>query len=731
MTFTTSNDYRLHAQNDMYLNAQAGDVNITANSSNLAIVLENASSNLTIFSSCNIGVTASNTYGLSASVDVNMSAVGGDFNMWANDSNMYVKMMAASSNLSLYSSSNITGLSLSDMTFTTSNDYRLHAENDMFLNAQAGDVNITANSSNLAIVLENASSNLTIFSSCNIGVTASNTFGLSASVDVNMSAVGGDFNMWANDSNMYVKMMAASSNLSVYSSSNITGLSMSDMTFTTSNDYRLHAQNDMYLNAQAGDVNITANSSNLAIVLENASSNLTIFSSCNIGVTASNTFGLSASTDVNVSAVNGDVNIWANQSNMYVKMDASASNLAIFSSSNATFLTTKDMYLTASNSLAIDANKDAHVIAQNGRLDFMANNSNVVMNLDGYTGDYTFYTSRDVSSLVGRSVTETVTESTYYTNQSGEYLQYAESNIFLTSHQSNMYIRMKMPEDTIDIYGLSNISITTSNSLSLAATSNLNVDANNLFATFQTDASIGACNSISMTACNDVTIRAQDTLTLNANSMAFETRSDLGFSAPSNINFYIQSSSNMPQDPIFIISNDQVKVRGDLLITGTINTTDIITTAVVQENLKVSDKVIILSSVGDSTSNEYMPIDGAANDISGIRIDGFPGSLNSNTSSNDYIMHEKSFLWNYGNTGTVAIGTSNVTDESYWELQGGAFRLTTKKKVGEDYKNVSFSFRVNDREELELVKVYWSTTTNTYVYKRIAKFGRSFDSGSI
>jgi len=37
---------------------------------------------------------------------------------------------------------------------------------------------------------------------------------------------------------------------------------------------------------------------------------------------------------------------------------------------------------------------------------------------------------------------------------------------------------------------------------------------------------------------------------------------------------------------------------------------------------------------------------------------------------------------------------------------------------------VSFTLRVNHNDELELVKKWWYTPSNAYLYRPIAKFGR-------
>jgi hypothetical protein len=234
-----------------------------------------------------------------------------------------------------------------------------------------------------------------------------------------------------------------------------------------------------------------------------------------------------------------------------------------------------------------------------------------------------------------------------------------------------------------------------------------------------------ACNNIAITACNNMRMEAMDTIDISAETVNIMTRSDISYTARSNLNFYISSTTDNPQDAIFTISGGVVKVRGDMLITGSINTSNIINTTVVQENLKVSDKIILLANMGDSTSNDTLPLDGlATNSDAGIQIDGFPSGVNSN----EYDMHRKFFKWNYGSTGTIDLGTSNLTQESFWDLQGGSLRITKKKNFGTvtnpNIKDLSFGFRINENDELEFFKKFWKPSTSQYVYKRLTKFGR-------
>lgn len=347
-------------------------------------------------------------------------------------------------------------------------------------------------------------------------------------------------------------------------------------------------------------------------------------------------------------------------------------------------------------------------------------------NIDIYSSsNMSVYVASDITTTASNDYKLVVDKKVTIDSTHDDSLWYSQCNLFLTSHDSNMYLHMAAPDDTITLFGLSNMTINTSNDLTVYATTNIYNYTSNLTQMVYNDIVTTACNNIAITSCNNIRMEALDTIDIAAETVNIVTRSDISYTALSNLNFYITSTQDNPQDAIFTISGGVVKVRGDMLITGSINTSNIINTTVVQENLKVTDKIILLANMGDSTSNDIFPTDGqATNSDAGIQIDGFPSGVNSN----EYDMHKKFLKWNYGSTGTIDLGTSNLTQESFWDLQGGSLRLTKKKNFGTvtnpNIKDLSFGFRINENDELELFKKFWKSSTSQYVYKRLTKFGR-------
>lgn len=163
---------------------------------------------------------------------------------------------------------------------------------------------------------------------------------------------------------------------------------------------------------------------------------------------------------------------------------------------------------------------------------------------------------------------------------------------------------------------------------------------------------------------------------------------------------------------VFAVTANNVKVDGNLVITGIIDAQNITETS-----LLVEDKVIYLA-VTSSNMND-LEDDGTVNNQAGIFVAGLPAGMPIASASN----YEKSIRWNYGVDGTLSLGTTNVDNEAFWDVKGGALKLTHTKTDGSGnfVDDIAFRFRINERDELELVKHY--TSGGNRQSRRVARFG--------
>jgi len=359
-----------------------------------------------------------------------------------------------------------------------------------------------------------------------------------------------------------------------------------------------------------------------------------------------------------------------------------ASNIAAVAESN--------LDLTASNSVSVYGGAVASLETTSGFLDFSVHTSNVFLTLDNATSNMTGYAANEINFL-------------------------AESNLVLNT--SNTFNLTAAGAATV-----------TADSASLDIAKNLTATASNV--TLSSDNVLALetlSNNMVLTSASNLTVDANDNLSLFAkdSGMSFtmlSTEGTINVNSSNDINFRTHSSV----DPVFVISSNDIRITGNLIIDGEISTSNVTQTNIIvnQETLRVADKTIQLANIGDSSSPDGMPFDGAdTNSGAGIIIDGVPESV---TDSNDWDNYEKSIKWNYGTNGLLDVGTSNIASESYWEILGGAMHITHKKNYAGTFRDLTFGFRINEQEELELIKKFWDTNTASYVFRRVAKFGRHF-----
>jgi uncharacterized protein (DUF2345 family) len=418
-----------------------------------------------------------------------------------------------------------------------------------------------------------------------------------------------------------------------------------------------------------------------------------MFASNNVGITASNNFSLIAKSNIDMKAVINNINM--------------------FASNNIEIATSNVYSLTAKNNVLIGA--------LNGDFKAYANSSNMLLTMDHLTNDTKLFSSNNINIGASNNLSLNAQSNMAINANYGEMLIYANSNLKFNADQSNMHMKFNMPSDVIDIYSLSNINLQASNNMFLSASSNISITTSNLNILSHAD--------ISIVASNNITISASNALNLQFGSFNTITQSDQGFTAQSNVSFYISSASNTPTEPVFTISGNQVLVRGDMVITGDITTSNVYSTTVIQESLKVTDKQIRLANTGSNFNSDDGPFDSSlVNGGAGISIDGVPSYFDSNITE----AYDKSLTWNYGSTtgtGINQLGTaSGMSNEPFWDMKGGAFQLTHQKIVQSGGSNiiqdVSFKLRINELDEFEMVKTFWYAPSNAYTTRRVARFGR-------
>jgi hypothetical protein len=138
-----------------------------------------------------------------------------------------------------------------------------------------------------------------------------------------------------------------------------------------------------------------------------------------------------------------------------------------------------------------------------------------------------------------------------------------------------------------------------------------------------------------------------------------------------------------------------------------------------ETKLGVEDKTIILATSGTPAT---AIVDGVDNEGSGVIVDGFPADVAQPADAETARKYEKSVKWHNNSGGIDAMRTPlGMLDEAFWEVRGGALRLTSPKPDG---KEISYGFRINENEELEVVK-RWVDGSNVERAVAVATFGHS------
>lgn len=243
--------------------------------------------------------------------------------------------------------------------------------------------------------------------------------------------------------------------------------------------------------------------------------------------------------------------------------------------------------------------------------------------------------------------------------------------------------------------------------------------------------SLSTINDLAVTAGNDTTMSTErdffiesktDDETIN-HSIKLDSQNDvIDMNTTGEYNMFID------QKRLVNINPDAMNLYGNLNIEGVINATK----SIVQNRLEVQDKILSLAATSNyldsvGTSEIIYDDDGVVNDGAGFSIQGFPSEAvvpEGKKKSDVLSQYEKSLRWHMNVGGVPAMGGTDIEGEAQWVLKGGSFYLNnvrTDQETGEKTSETSFGLRINDKDELEMVKV--SDASGEKRVKRIARFG--------
>lgn len=630
--------------------------------------------------------------------------------------------------------------------------------------ASSGVVAVTLNDvHSLDIVRDDEGSNVSFVTLCNDSLT---------------------FNVQNN--NIFVKMDAESSNLNMYASSDINitagnqiNLNTDTMSLEMGKTFSVHAGEDVILDAfrnvqltaETGFFDLSAKDSNVTIRAGVVENDLELYAQRDIIVTASNDMKVSVANEIQVvtptlsNIVDFSSTSVTQESILIVDDGIKSSGITIVP--GTTTVTSSDMFtlditgdggayfemsnatvkLTSSNTI-IDTDTSSTVVATESKL--TVGTGATLSTFDVTPGNViTTATSNNTIrvddglliseiAMVPGTLTATATDHILVTVQ-GASLDVAGGDVTLTSSNNiimetlgqnfKMYTDVygartvsttKMfsltTDDMVDVYSSNMTKLVSKNQTDIVSdTSSVVLSAKNSNVQLQlgldgTDAKLTSTGEVSLNAGATTQVIA-----INgdvAHSIVMDTTTNKITTSTTGIHEFVVDEAK-----IMTIDNSNVHIDGNLRVSGVIDSY-----SVTETNLQIQDKTVTLAFSSNNDDFGTLEDDGVANDQAGIVVAGKPAGLLDLTAASNY---EKSIRWNYGATGTFDLGTSNIEKEAFWEFKGGSIRLThTKtKEDGSFDKVISFGFRINHLDELELVKKYYSPSESNYVFKRVAKFG--------
>ena len=271
-----------------------------------------------------------------------------------------------------------------------------------------------------------------------------------------------------------------------------------------------------------------------------------------------------------------------------------------------------------------------------------------------------------------------------------------------------------------------------SENLSFVSTSNITLNTNGTsLSSMHSNVTWKVANDWIMQCSNNVSFQSTSNIIMNSGSKAFVTM----VGSTGNVDVrgdQIVFSTNNAASVNRVLSiyrepstgHNVVKVDGNLIITGTFETQDVLNT-----NLNINDKIIQVAYPGN---NAIPNQDGPLNDNCGIQVNGVvSGTKTFNTDAEKTEFYKKGLLWRYGQGGVDLLGTAGGVspstldlNESYWDVRGGGMMFTSCKQdsATNTIYNVSYGFRINEHDQFELYKRVRGAN-GAYVIKRISRWG--------
>lgn len=459
---------------------------------------------------------------------------------------------------------------------------------------------------------------------------------------------------------------------------------------------------NILLTGQEGFVKLSA--SNASSTLDLANQDISMFAQHDISAKAENDVFVAATKNVKVTASNESLELSAQSGQMKLKLDHLSSNISLEGAKNLDVLLSKKIDIKS----AVDS------------IFLSAASEKVKVSLDAATSNLSLLADKDVS-VVAHQAMSLSADATYSVLAGGAASVTTASTLALSASNAMSLLT----QDAFSLQSAKDTSCTAGEDMQFVAASNVSIQAQSKSLALSADTGKvlvtldDSTSSLLLATAHDISGTASNNISFVAGKSGFmNAASNLEFVGESNVvlkrdaeniisikkNNFIEMKAAEEIDlyaggvKVLSATSNELRVDGNLRVTGVIDSVDIH-----QSNLMVTDRTINLAYDSELGS---LPDGADTNSGAGIIVAGQYGSASN----------ARSLTWNWGVDGMSKLGSAEADKESFWDLRGGHLRISHSNATND----VAFAFRINQYNELELIKI---TGGNTY--KRIAKFGRT------
>ena len=457
LNFATSNvSVSLDESHHSFLvSAPLSNISLNAGSN-----FEVAAKDMSMYISNNMDLSSGNNMNIVGASNTNISATMGTVSLSASNSNVYIVLNSNQSpDIKMFAASNINSTACNDFIVSACNNVNLIAGHNTSVFSK--DI-ITLSASNQGqgysgITLDNTGNGGTdggIYSVSygNLSMATLDDDDSHINASIVIDAATDAINLTAEGKinlNSRFDTVIASSNNSSWSASNaivslcngtLLANTFSNTVFSASQNFMVSALCNVSLGAKT--VEVAANNSNMWFKLDAATNSSTLSTSSNISLVASNAASVVALSSVKLNTESNDV--FVSLSNV---------SLTAYAKSNVSFLASNDVYIEAASNVFVDASTGSFAVT--------SSNSNVSFVLDAPTNSALLSTSSNIT-LTASNDTTVVSKS-----------------IKWSAASSNVIVSLCNETYGLDVYSASNTVFTASNTFTVNASSNIALGASN------------------------------------------------------------------------------------------------------------------------------------------------------------------------------------------------------------------------------------------------------------